>query len=60
MFTNILLVCIPMIIFGSFMLAAFYMGFKFGKDEPIVGGDLDILEFAENEDEEEDADEEEG
>jgi len=61
MFTNLLLVCVPMIIFGLFMLCAFYMGYKFGKDEPIVGGgDLDILEFAENEDEDEDADEEEG
>jgi hypothetical protein len=65
MFTNILLVCLPLIILGLFMSGAFYMGFKFGKGDPIINsGEADIITLGEDLDNEilspKDDDEEEG
>jgi hypothetical protein len=67
MFTNILLVCVPLVILGAFMTIAFYMGFKFGKGDPIINsGEADIITLGEDIEnevlsfEDENADEEEG
>jgi len=48
---NILLVCIPLLILGSFMALAFYMGYKAGRLESIeIKGEGDIFALGEDAD----------
>jgi len=51
MLYNILIICIPLIILGVFMCAAFYIGYKAGRGEAIIQRDnLEIVSLGEDKD----------